>query len=260
MITTEQLVVGYKEPLGSAIDIQFDAGSFHVILGPNGSGKSTLFKTILGLIKPISGQIRIDGESLESLHQIDRARTFAYVPQSQQQVFPYTVAEMVLMGRTTHIKPFASPGQNDFLSVDSALDTLGIGGLKDLEFTKLSGGQRQLTVIARALAQNARVIILDEPTSSLDFGNEVRVLDEISKLARQGWTIILSTHNPTHALQLADSVTTIKNGSVMAHGSPRSILTSDHLSELYQSEIAVIEVDGVHTCVATNLMRPMGRH
>lgn len=260
MITTEQLVVGYGEPLGSAINIQFDAGNFHVILGPNGSGKSTLFKTILGLIKPISGQIRIDGESLDSLSQIDRAKTFAYVPQSQQQVFPYTVAEMVLMGRTTHIKPFASPSQSDVEAVYSALGSLGISGLKDLEFTKLSGGQRQLTVIARALAQNARVIILDEPTASLDFGNEVRVLDEISKLASQGWTIILSTHNPAHALQLADSVTTIKDGSVMAHGSPQGILTSHHLSELYESQISVIEVDGVHTCVAANLIRSTGPH
>jgi len=255
VISARNLQIGYQKPLGDHLHLELSAGQFHMILGPNGSGKSTLFKTLIGLIRPMSGQVLVNQLDVHRLAATARAKTFAYVPQSQQQVFPYTVGEMVLMGRTSHIKPFSVPSHSDIELCDQAMASLDILGLKNQEFTKLSGGQRQLTILARALAQDAQILVLDEPTASLDFGNEIRVLERIRHLADQGWTIILSTHNPDHALQLADTVTTVSHGTVKDHGVPHQILTSAHLSDLYQANVEVVSIGQTKTCIAAQLNR-----
>jgi len=156
----------------------------------------------------------------------------------------------VLMGRTGRIKPFSVPGQLDLKIVKEVMEHLEIGALAQSQFTELSGGQRQMTLIARALAQEAQIIVLDEPTSSLDFGNEVRVLHTIERLTEQGLTVIVSTHNPAHALQLADTVTVVKNGSVSGFGLPRDILTAPALTDLYETPVRIIDIDGLATCIA----------
>ncbi len=250
MIEAKQITIGYHAPLGLPFNLTLQSGHCHVIIGPNGSGKTTLFKTLIGLIKPQSGVITVNGSALNHLSTHARAHLFAYVPQSQQQPFPYTAEEMVLMGRTGRIKPFSVPGQLDLKIVKEVMEHLEIGALAQSQFTELSGGQRQMTLIARALAQEAQIIVLDEPTSSLDFGNEVRVLHTIERLTEQGLTVIVSTHNPAHALQLADTVTVVKNGSVSGFGLPRDILTAPALTDLYETPVRIIDIDGLATCIA----------
>ena len=250
MIQTNALSVGYSQPILEDLSLTFAPGQLHALLGPNGCGKTTLFKTLMGLLTPLAGSVSLHGKSLSSLSDLERARQIAYVPQIQQHVFPYTAIEMVLMGRTAHVGMFSTPSAEDHDSAEAALAQLQIAHLAHQEFTKLSGGQRQLVILARALAQGASMLVLDEPTASLDFGNEIRVLDEVARLAADGWTVVLSTHNPTHAMQLADQVVVLKDGRLLDQGAAKQILTEDLLNTLYDTSIGIGSVDGLPVCVA----------
>jgi iron complex transport system ATP-binding protein len=165
-------------------------------LGPNGCGKTTLFRTILGLLPRQGGSVRLDGHDLATLSRRDVAQRIGYVPQAQAGYFPFTVREMVLMGRTAHLSLFATPSPRDDAVAERMLDTLGMLHLADHRYTEISGGERQLALIARALTQEPKLLVMDEPTANLDFGNQLLVLDRIGTLARQGMAIILSTHDP----------------------------------------------------------------
>ena len=248
MIQTHNLTVGYHNPILSDLSLNFPKGQLHALLGPNGCGKTTLFKTLMGLLPRQGGQITLNGQPLETLSITERAREIAYVPQIHNHVFPYSVIEMVLMGRTAHIGMFSAPSQEDREHAIEALSTFGITHLAQQEFTKLSGGQRQLVTMARAIAQGASILVLDEPTASLDFGNEIRVLEEVGKMARRGWTVILSTHNPSHALQLADQVIVLNEGKVFAQGQSDQIITESNLSELYKTPIGIGQVHTTPIC------------
>lgn len=249
MIETFDLTVGYREPVLRALSLQFAPGKVHALLGPNGCGKTTLFKTLIGLQRPLSGMIQLDGKNLDSIPVNARAQRIAYVPQTQQHVFPYTALEMVLMGRTAHLGMFRVPSHHDHEHAMEALANFGIAALANQTFNTLSGGQRQLVIMARALAQGASIFVLDEPTASLDFGNELRVLDEIGRIADQGWTVVLSTHNPSHALQLAHQVVILKDGLVLDHGPAKTVMTEDNLSALYSTAIRIGVIDNVPVCL-----------
>ncbi|MDE0715472.1 MAG: ABC transporter ATP-binding protein, partial [Gammaproteobacteria bacterium] len=165
-------------------------------------------------------------------------------------VFPYTVRDMGLMGRTVHRGLFSSPREHDALRAQQALDQLGIGDLASREFTRISGGQRQLALIARALAQDTPIVVMDEPTASLDFGNQVRVLQQVRKLSEAGLGIVLSTHNPDHALACASRVLVLADGTLQASGSPDTVLTGELLSSVYQVEVRLERLShGQHVCV-----------
>jgi iron complex transport system ATP-binding protein len=171
---------GYPgKPVGRGVDLAVGVGEVVCLLGPNGSGKTTLFKTLLGLLPAQGGEVWIDGRLLESLARSEVARRVAYVRQAHAAHFPYVVLDMVIMGRTAHLGPFARPGARDHAAAMAALETLGIADLAAADYTRISGGQRQLALIARALAQAAPLIVMDEPTASLDFGNQALVLREV---------------------------------------------------------------------------------
>ena len=173
LISARRLGFGYPgKPVGREADIVVSAGEVVCLLGPNGSGKTTLFKTLLGLLPPQQGTVSIAGSPIDKLTRQQIARLVAYVPQAHSAQFPYRIIDMVVMGRTAHLGLFAAPSRSDRAKAQAALDLLGIGALASEAYTRISGGQRQLALIARALAQEARLIIMDEPTASLDFGNQ----------------------------------------------------------------------------------------
>lgn len=244
-LRARDLAFGYAgRPVGTVADLSLSRGEAVCLLGPNGSGKTTLFRTLLGLLPPRSGNVLLDGRDLARWRRQDLARRLAYVPQAHAGVFPYTALDVVLMGRTPHIGRFAAPGRRDREAAHAALDRLGIADLAGYDYTRLSGGQRQLVLLARALAQGADYLVLDEPTASLDFGNQVLVLNELRKLRAAGLGIVLSTHAPDHAFACADRVLVLAEGRLVADGTPTEVVTAPRLAQVYGVVVDVVRPPG----------------
>jgi iron complex transport system ATP-binding protein len=240
VLAAHRLAFGYRgKPVGQDVDLEVRAGEVVCLLGPNGSGKTTLFRTMLGLLPPQGGEVRVGGRPIVALARDAIARSVAYVPQAHAAHFPFRVAEMVVMGRTAHMGPFAAPSREDHAKAQGALDALGIGALSQAEYTRISGGQRQLVLVARALAQDAPAIVMDEPTASLDFGNQVVVLSEVRRLAARGLAVLLATHNPDHAFSIGHRVALLDAGRLVAHGRPDDVLTPERLHAVYGVKVAV---------------------
>ena len=234
------LAFGYRaHPVGEDVTLSVTSGEVLCLLGPNGCGKTTLFKTMLGLLPAQSGRLELDGRDVASFSRKEFARRVGYVPQAQGAYFPFRVREMVLMGRASRISTFATPSPADRATVDRALATLGIDHLAERPFTEISGGERQMALIARALAQEPDMLVMDEPTASLDFGNQTRVLAQIGALASSGLAIVLSTHDPGHAFACATCVALMKAGRVIAVGAPDEIVTPDALRTIYGVDVAI---------------------
>jgi iron complex transport system ATP-binding protein len=232
--------VGYGNRVVVAdISLNVKEGEVLCLLGPNGAGKTTLFRTLLGLIHPLGGEIALDESPLASFSARERAARMAYVPQAHAGVFAYTVLDVVLMGRTARLGLFASPGKADEEAALEALKSIGIERLANEDYTRISGGERQLALIARALAQGTPMLVLDEPTANLDFGNSARVLARVAALAKQGYAIVLSTHEPDHALNIGTKVVIVQEGRIAATGTPQEIVTSERLSSLYNIGVVV---------------------
>lgn len=239
MITVKNLSYSYKQhPVLQAVSFQAQPG-LTAVLGPNGVGKSTLFKCILGLEKGYSGTIRFDEKDASDLSPRQLAGIAAYIPQNNHPAFSYRVCDVVLMGTSSRLAPFSAPGKKQKLAVQQALELVGITDLAERDFLRLSGGEQQLVLIARALAQQTDVLIMDEPTASLDYGNQIRVLETVQRLAQQGYTVLLSTHNPQNALTYADRVLALYRGQVQAYGAPRDVLTGELIHTLYGIEATV---------------------
>jgi iron complex transport system ATP-binding protein len=242
-LTIDDLTFGYAGiPVGRGVSFGLDGGEVLCLLGPNGGGKTTLFKTILRLLAPLGGRVAVDGRPVAGWSRAALARVFGYVPQAQLGVFPFTVAEVVLMGRTAHIGPFSTPTRRDRELAEEMLALLGIGHLAARSYTEISGGERQLTLIARALAQQPAILVMDEPTASLDFGNQVRVLGEVERLAARGIAVMLSTHDPDHAFLCAHRVALLHEGRLARLGPPDEVVTRDSLRAVYGVEVAVLEM------------------
>jgi len=242
-LAAQNLGFGYRDHrVGSNVTLELMSGEVLCLLGPNGSGKTTLFKTLLGLLPPQSGAVLMEGRDAGTLARDAIARQISYVPQAHGAFFPYTVRETVLMGRTAHLGLFSAPSARDHAVATTAIERMGIAHLGESIYTQISGGERQLALIARALAQEARVVIMDEPTANLDFGNQVRVLERIRALAGEGIGVLLSTHDPDHAFLCADRVAMLHEGRLMACGAPAEVMTAENLRRLYGVEIAVTTV------------------
>lgn len=249
-IACRNLSTGYgSSVIGSAIDLDVRPGDIVCLLGPNGCGKTTLFRTVLGLIPALSGEVEIAGRAQGAMSRKDLARTIAYVPQQHAPPFPFEVLEVVLMGRTPRLGAFAQPSHLDREKAMEALCQIGMEDFAARDYSRLSGGQRQLVLIARALAQEAPVMVMDEPTASLDFGNRMRVLEKISELctprsstspiAGTDRSVILSTHDPDQAFLLGARVVLMKNGTIHAEGAPEAILTGPMLTNVYGTPVTV---------------------
>lgn len=242
-LEAQKLAYGYPgRRIGNDVTFELNAGEVLCLLGPNGSGKTTLFKTLLGLLPLQDGTVLLDGRDLRTLQRDAIARLVSYVPQAHGAFFPYTVREVVLMGRTAHLGIFAAPSERDHGAALDAIRRMGIAHLADATYTRISGGERQLVLIARALAQEARMVVMDEPTANLDFGNQVRVLERIRALAADGIGVLLSTHDPDHAFLCADRVAMLHKGGLLACGLPETVMTSAQLQELYGVEVMVTDV------------------
>ena len=225
-------------------DVSFSAekGELLAVLGPNGVGKSTLFRCLLGFLKPEAGEILVDGKEMAAYARRALAKKIAYIPQSHTPAFDHTVLDSVLMGMTAQMGVFEQPGAAQKEKAMRMLCTLGIEDLADRGCMKISGGERQLMLLARALVQNASMLIMDEPTANLDYGNSCRVMERVKRLGERGYTIIFSTHDPNQAFSYATKVLALKDGGVMAAGAPETVLTEDVLSKLYGIPVARCEV------------------
>jgi len=227
------------------ISIDVEKGEMLSVLGANGVGKSTLFRCILGLERGYKGSIVFGESSISQISARDLAKKIAFVPQSHSPTFNYSVFDMVLMGTTSQFGTLSMPSQKQTEVVDEALARVGIPHLRNRGYMKISGGERQLALIARALAQKASIIIMDEPTANLDYGNGLRVLRQIKELTRDGITVIQSTHTPDHAFLFADRVVTIVDGKVSSVGTPNDVLTPDEIYALYKLDVKIVSDGGI---------------
>jgi iron complex transport system ATP-binding protein len=234
-------------------------GGVTALLGPNGSGKTTLLKVLLGLLKPRSGTVRFRGSDLGRLSRRELARQVAYLPQNHRPVFPYTVEEVAMLGhlpRRGLLTPFTHEDRRRSLA---CLDALGIAALAGRPYTEISGGERQLTLLARAMVQGAAVHVLDEPESALDFGNQQRLLSRIAELAGQGRTCIFSTHLPDHALAVADRVVLLTGGTVLAAGPTHEVVTAEHLAAMYAVRVRLAHVAEGWRVIPPALVKPASK-
>ena len=237
------LAIGFgTRVVASRIDATLAAGEVTCLLGPNGSGKTTLLRTLLGILSPLGGDLLLDARPLAQWSTRERAQRLAYVPQAAAADFDFTVLEVVEMGRTPVLGLFAAPGLRDRLAALEALERLGVAHLAARPIGAVSGGERQLAYIARALATQATHLLMDEPTASLDFANQALILDEVARLAHGGTSVLFTTHHPDHALRIADRALLLAGGSLIAAGAARATLNSENLSALYGRTIEVAEI------------------
>jgi iron complex transport system ATP-binding protein len=225
------------------INFTIEDGQVMSILGPNGCGKTTLLKCLNNLVKLHRGNIFINDRDVSRLPQAEIARSIGYVPQMHQPVFPFSVMDAVLVGRAPHLGLLASPGPEDTLIAEEALEVMGIFYLKDKPYTQISGGERQLVIFARVLAQKPSLLLLDEPTSHLDFGNQIRLLRIVQRLAATGLPIIMTSHFPDHAFLVSNQVALMQQGRFIDIGTPDAVITDDNLEKVYNIKVKVLNVD-----------------
>lgn len=226
--------------------LQLAAGEVVCLLGANGAGKSTLLRVLLGFAKPSAGQVMFDGRALAHYRRRALAQCIAYVPQVHVTPFPYRVREVVLMGRMPVTGLLRAPGAKDHAAVDAMLELLGITHLAERAYTDLSGGERQLALIARALAQGARTLVMDEPATGLDYGHQIRLIERVRGLARDGYAVLMTTHHPEHALMAATRVALLADGRIAADGAPQAVVTPAAIARLYGIQVQA-HACGEHT-------------
>lgn len=246
------------------VTLNLKRGSVTTLLGPNGCGKTTLLKVINGLLKPNGGTIYVEGKNVAIMNPRDLAKTIGHVSQIHKTSFPFSVLDVVLTGRMPYISAFSMPGAGDLEIAERSLSKVGMGHLSQRPYTQISGGERQLAMIARALAQEPRFLILDEPTSYLDFKNQVLVLKMVTDLARKGdFTVVMTLHDPNHALMFSDEVVLMRKlaggsdenggglrddepsrGNVVAFGRPSEVMIPENIAEAYGIRVEILEHNG----------------
>lgn len=238
-IAAEHLTFGYEnQDVLNDISFGIKEGTITAILGPNGAGKTTLLRCLLGFLKPSEGTVRINDQELSEIPGKQLRQISAYVPQAKHTAFAYTVKETVLLGRNPYLSLFQGPRKEDEKIAEEAMKECGIEDLQGKCTDAISGGELQLTLIARALAQQPELLILDEPETGLDFRNQLRVLQLLESLKKnKGLTIVFNTHYPDHALQIADHVLLLKEDGTCLYGNSDEILTEELLEEVFDVKI-----------------------
>lgn len=239
----KDLTCGYAadEPILERVNFTVADHEICCIMGPNGVGKTTLFKTILRLLPPLKGSVYLDGEDISKWTSRRVAQSIAYVAQNHVPPFPYTVEDIVMLGRVSSTGYFKQPSPLDREIVQSAMADMGVSRLKEKAYTDISGGERQLVMLARALAQEPQILVLDEPTANLDYGNQVRVLEKICALRSSGYAVIMTTHMPDHAFMCGAQVALLQRDAPLIFGSASQVVTEKNLKDAYGVRIKVIE-------------------
>jgi len=236
-----------NQALFEGLSLQMQEGEIVALLGPNGCGKTTLLDCVIGYRQYEKGLIRLSGADAKKLSVKEKARQIAYVPQGASHIFPFTVTQMVLMGRTPYLKSTASPSKKDYEIAFEAMETLGIEKFKERVFGSLSDGEKQLVLIARALAQDSKIILLDEPTSSLDIKNEIMVLAKIKKLVGiKNKSLLMATHQPNHVFFLEQGNIPVKAAmfagkKIKYFGSPEKAVNEKTIQEVYNVNCNIVE-------------------
>jgi iron complex transport system ATP-binding protein len=246
LLCAQDLAFSYSGDMGSpvfrAVSFSVIPGEIFCLLGPNGTGKSTLLKCVSNVLHGWTGTVMLDGRRVEEMSPAETARYVGYVPQNQVSTFPFLVKDVVVMGRNPHLNILSSPSREDHAIASSAMDTVGVLSLADRPCTTLSGGEWQLVLIARALAQKPRIMILDEPTSHLDMGNQMRILDVVKDLSKKGLAIVMASHFPDHAFMVASEVAILNHSHITAKGTPHEVLTDESLKSTYGVDVKVLYV------------------
>lgn len=244
MISAEKLCFSYgQKPVLRDISFHLPGGGLTALLGGNGAGKTTLFRCMLGMLEGYTGSIRIRGKDLKKYSAQALAHEIAYIPQSCDPVFRYTVLDMVLMGTAHRVGVFHSPGVQENRDAMEALERLGMEDMAQRDFSQLSGGERQMVLIARALAQKTSILFMDEPCASLDFGNQSRVMRIACELGKAGYTVLMSTHHPQHVLSCADHVLALCQGRLIGEGAPDEILNEELTEKMYGVPVCFLQTE-----------------
>lgn len=243
MLEVNELAFSYSKEKQILENVSFKLKEHDImcLLGPNGTGKTTLLRCILGLNKIIAGSIAIEGKNISRINGSKRAKVMAYVPQMTNMTFQYDGFEVVLMGRVSSQNLGAKFKKEDIALVDDIFKKLQIEDLKDKFFNQMSGGEKQMLLIARAIAQKSKIIVMDEPTASLDYGNQVKILKVIKDLAKEGYSILMTSHYPDHAFLACNKVALLKGGSILGIGHPSDIVTTKTLTSLYETDVLVAD-------------------
>ncbi len=254
LLAFDQVSFGYSPRVRTvlrSLSLEIQPGTVTAILGPNGAGKTTLLHLALGWLAPQGGQVRLEGRPLGSYSRRDLGQWMALVPQSERIPFDYSILEYVLLGRAPYLAPLDMPGAQDCRIGEQVIEQVGLGPLNGRAITTLSGGERQLALVARALAQQPRLLLLDEPTSHLDLANKARLLRLMQELASHGVTLLLTTHEPDVAAAIATHLVLMRDGQVYQTGPLPQVFTAEHLSETYNIPVKVTQVDGQRIAVWT---------
>jgi len=255
MLKVKNVSFGYGDrPVLKDVSFSIGKGSLVALLGPNGCGKTTLLKTMLGLLPLESGEVLFENQPVTGFDRRGLARRIAYVPQIHRASFAFQVLDVVLMGRIPHKGFWTAYNRTDEALAMQALDKLGIAHLHDRPYTEISGGERQMALIARALCQGAHTFILDEPANGLDYGNQIKLLEQLAELATEGYTFVMSTHFPDHVLWVASQVVMLRGGKLVAEGATDDVVTRENLCHLYQADVQVWQLlENFKICVPERL-------
>jgi iron complex transport system ATP-binding protein len=259
LLSVDNISFGYNpdKMIFQKISFCLNPGDVMTVLGPNGVGKSTLFDCLCRLKTPQSGTISIDGAPIEQYSKRQLASVVTLVTQKVQSVFDFTVRDFVVMGCAPRISMFGKPSEKDYADAENAMADIGITAFSNRIFAQLSGGEQQQVTIAKAIAQKPKIILLDEPTSALDVGNQQKVLRLVRKMADSGYAIIMTTHNPDHAIQLGGICAFMHPDGHMISGPPEDCLKEELLSEIYNTPLRMLEVEeiGRYACLAPKLQQ-----
>jgi iron complex transport system ATP-binding protein len=240
LLEVNDLTCGYKnQAIIKNVSFTLANGEILCIFGPNGVGKTTFFKTLMGFLKALNGEILIKQQGLLQMERKKVAKYIAYIPQAHQMAFAFKVIDVVMLGRIAHMGRHKNPSAFDYDKAWAALERLQITHLGEKLYTQISGGERQMVLIARALAQDTPILIMDEPTSNLDFGNQIKVMEQIKHLKKQGYAVIMTTHSPDQVLLCGDQVMIFHSGSLLKLGTPKDIMTPQLIKEIYDVEVTV---------------------